>query len=30
MNDLARLRERQELGFARKGLTLALISGMIW
>lgn len=30
MNDLARLRERQELGFARKGLALALISGMIW
>ena len=30
MTDLARLRERQELGFAKKGLALALLSGMIW
>lgn len=30
MNDLARLRERQEVSFAKKGLALALFSGMIW
>ncbi len=30
MNDLARLRERQEVRFAKKGLALALFSGMIW
>ena len=30
MNDLARLRERQEVRFAKKGLVLALFSGMIW
>ncbi|MEI3477956.1 MAG: DMT family transporter [Bilophila sp.] len=30
MNNLARLRERQEVRFAKKGLALALFSGMIW
>ena len=30
MNDLARLRERQEVRFAKKGLALALFSGIIW
>lgn len=30
MNRIARLREQKELRFAKKGLVLALISGMIW
>lgn len=30
MDAAARLRERKEVGFAKKGLALALLSGMIW